>query len=211
MKKDSVLQYKVRVLMRRDSRIKIFFLPATAMFILSFVAGMAQTTPNASSGNAADIIPFLNQTIAWHGQLKAQQQMVSEPSDVLFLNDNRQIADQVVRLSFDFARAQAPALAAANKSNAGEATAGTASFQGLTDSAAKADQQVKGLQKELEGFHQQLANATGKRRTTLQAIISETEGELELFQARKDILHSMLEFAHGTTSASQGQVRDRKS
>jgi len=188
-----------------NSTIKLFLF-ATAVFILAFVAGVAQTPPNASSGNAADIVPFLNQTIAWHGQLKGQQQIVSEPSDVLFLNDSRQIADQVVRLSFDFARAQTPALAAANKNNAGEAAAGAASFQGLTDSAAKADAQVKGLQKELEGFRQQLATATGKKRTTLQATISETEGELELFQARKDILHTMVEFAHGTTAGGLGQL-----
>src|SRR5882724_8275509 len=188
-----------------NSTIKLFLF-ATAVFILAFVAGVAQTPPNASSGNAADIVPFLNQTIAWHGQLKGQQQIVSEPSDVLFLNDSRQIADQVVRLSFDFARAQTPALAAANKNNAGEAAAGAASFQGLTDSAAKAGAQVKGLQKELEGFRQQLATATGKKRTTLQATISETEGELELFQARKDVLHTMVEFARGTTSASRNQL-----
>ena len=204
-----MLQYNLdkRVLMHRvgNSTIKLFLF-ATAVFILAFVAGVAQTPPNASSGNAADIVPFLNQTIAWHGQLKGQQQIVSEPSDVLFLNDSRQIADQVVRLSFDFARAQTPALAAANKNNAGEAAAGAASFQGLTDSAAKADAQVKGLQKELEGFRQQLATATGKKRTTLQATISETEGELELFQARKDILHTMVEFAHGTTAGGLGQL-----
>ncbi len=197
--------------MRRagSSRIKSFSLPATAALILIWVSGLAQTAPNVSPGNGEDIIPFLNQTIVWYGQLKTQQQMVSEPSDALFLSDNRQIADQVVRLSFDFARAQvqtAPNQSSASQTASVASSPGTSSFQGLTASAAKADEQVKGLQKELEGFHQQLANATGKRRSTLQAIISETEGELELFQARKEVLHTMLQFAHGTMANSQGQL-----
>jgi small-conductance mechanosensitive channel len=199
----------------RSSRIKKFLLVATAVFILALAAGMAQTTSNAPPGIGEDIIPFLNQTLVWYGQLKTQQQLVNEPSDVLFLNDNRHIADQAVRLSFDFARAQAQLLAATNLSNAGRApgtsssgtpSSGTSSFQGLTDSAAKSDAQVKALQKELEGLHQQLAIATGKKRATLQATISETEGELELFQARRDILHTMLEFAHGSTTGNQGQL-----
>ncbi len=195
--------------------IKSFFLFTTVVLILALSAGMAQTASNTPPGNGEDIIPFLNQTLVWYGQLQMQQQLVNEPSDVLFLNDNRHIADQAVRLSFDFARAQAQLLAAPNQSTGGTASgtssssappSGTSSFQGLTASAAKADQQVKALQKELEGFHQQLAGATGKKRATLQATISETEGELELFQARKDILHTMLGFAHGTTAGNQGQL-----
>jgi small-conductance mechanosensitive channel len=60
------------------------------------------------------------------------------------------------------------------------------------------------LQGELDGFHQQLLTATGKKRTTLLAIISETEGELQLFQTRRDTLRSMLQFATGTASSGLG-------
>ncbi|MCU1221719.1 MAG: hypothetical protein JWN42_2916, partial [Candidatus Angelobacter sp.] len=72
------------------------------------------------------------------------------------------------------------------------------------DSATKADQQVKSLQQELDGFHQQLLTASGKKRTTLQAVISETEGELQLFQTRRDALRNMLQFATGTASSGLG-------
>ena len=154
-------------------------------------------------GGAEDIIPFLNQTIVWSRQLTAEQQLVSEPSDALFLNDSRQVADQVVKLAFDFARARAQALARQTDQGAEHAQA-TSQYQRLIDSATKADQQVKGLQQELDGFHQQLLTATGKKRTTLQAVISETEGELELFQTRRDTLRSMLQFATGTASGGIG-------
>ncbi len=153
--------------------------------------------------SAEDIISFLNQTIVWSRQLTAEQQLVSEPSDALFLNDSRQVADQVVKLAFDYARARAQALANQTDNSASRSQA-TSQYQRLIDSANKADQQVKGLQQELDNFHQQLQTATGKKRATLLAIISETQGELELFQTRRDTLRSMLQFATGTASSGLG-------
>jgi hypothetical protein len=70
------------------------------------------TTTAASSPDAQGVISFVNQTIVWYRQLTTQQEVATEPSDVVFLNQNRQLADQVVRLSFDFARADAQLLSA---------------------------------------------------------------------------------------------------
>jgi small-conductance mechanosensitive channel len=153
--------------------------------------------------SAEDIISFLNQTIVWSRQLTAEQQLVNEPSDALFLNDSRQVADHIVKLAFDYARARAQALASQTDHGANQAQANS-QYQRLIDSANKADQQVKGLQGELDGFHQQLQTATGKKRATLLAIVSETEGELELFQTRRDTLRSMLQFATGTAASGLG-------
>jgi small-conductance mechanosensitive channel len=176
------------------------------ILILCSVSGQGQLDQAASntvaSGGAEDIVPFLNQTIVWSRQLTTEQGLINEPSDALFLNDSRQIAEQVVRLAFEFGRARAQALAS---QNAGGAPApANSQFQRLTDSANKADQQVKSLQKELDGFHQQLLTATGRKRATLQAVISETQGEFELFQTRRDTLRNMLQFATGTASSGLG-------
>ncbi|HLK07797.1 MAG TPA: mechanosensitive ion channel family protein [Candidatus Angelobacter sp.] len=182
-----------------------------AIAILGGIFSHAQFSNDASqkdsnavqAGSAEDIISFLNQTIVWSRQLTAEQQLVSEPSDALFLNDSRQVADQVVKLAFDCARARAQAMASQTEHGANTAQA-PSQYQRLIDSANKANQQVKGLQQELDNFHQQLETATGKKRTTLLAVISETEGELELFQTRRDTLRSMLQFATGTASSGLG-------
>jgi small-conductance mechanosensitive channel len=190
----------------RTSRQSFFFF--SAILLLGGTLSRAQDN-NASKNEAGqasgadDIISFLNQTIVWSRQITAEQQLVNEPSDALFLNDSRQVADQVVKLAFDFARARAQALASQTDNSANRSQA-TSQYQRLIDSANKADQQVKGLQQELDGFHQQLLTATGKKRTTLLAIISETEGELQLFQTRRDTLRSMLQFATGTASSGLG-------
>jgi small-conductance mechanosensitive channel len=171
-----------------------------------FDSNASKSAPNpATNGGSEDIIPFLNQTIVWSRQLSTEQQLVSEPSDALFLNDSRQIADQVVRLTFDFARARTQALAAQNDAGVNtQSQAVPSQYQRLLDSANKADQQVKSLQKELDGFQEQLLTATGRKRATLQAVISETQGELELFQTRRDTLRNMLRFATGTAASGLG-------
>ena len=95
------------------------FLIASAALLLCAISGRAQFGSNASGQGAQPaaaespgaIISFLNQTIVWSRQLTAEQQLVNEPSDALFLNDSRQLANQVVRLAFDYARARAQALA----------------------------------------------------------------------------------------------------
>ena len=159
----------------------------------------------AAPANGEEILPFLNQTIVWYRQITLQQQLATEPSDVLFLNDNRQIGDQVVRLAFEFARARVQSLdlqGAGTTSAQGNTPA--SQYQRLADAAAKADQQVKSTQQEIDGQRQQLATAVGKKRRMLEALVAETQSELDLFQARRDVLRSMLQFATGASGAASG-------
>src|ERR1051326_7195747 len=165
-------------------RVKLW-LVTTALLL---AAGLAQTGSNAAASattiSGEQIISFLNQTIVWSRQVSAEQQLVSEPSDTLFLNDSRQTSEQVVRLAFEFARAQAQTSQAGTGATAVQSAA--SQYQRLVDSVNQADQKVKSLQQELEGFRQQLLTATGRKRTTVQALISETEGKQALYQTRRD-------------------------
>jgi flagellar hook-basal body complex protein FliE len=189
------------------------------LVVLAAVPSHTQSDSNPPSGRAAesadDIIPFLNQTIVWSRQLSVQQQLVNEPSDALFMNDCRQIADQVVHQAFDFARARAQALA--NQADQGASSQPRqpsqsqtpqsqpsqpqpSQYQRLIDSLARADQKVKQSQKDVDDLRLQLASATEKKRRTLLVAIDEADSELELFKARRDALRNMLQFATGTTA-----------
>src|ERR1051325_5710626 len=140
--------------MRSNRRSILFlFIFVAAFLALAMAAGMAQNNSAASdvaASNGDDIIPFLNQTIVWYRQITLQQQLATEPSDVLFLNDNRQIADQIVRLSFDFARARAQALSSQPEGISAQASGPNSQYQRLADAATKADQQVKSTQQEID-------------------------------------------------------------
>lgn len=160
-----------------------------------------------SAAGPTDVITFLNQTILWYRQLGAEQALANQPSDVIFLNDNRQMADQVVQLSFEFARARAQATgSAATHGNSGADSGATSRYQSIVQLANAADQQVKAHQAEIDSFKHQLETAAGKKRQTLESTIAETQSELDLAAARRDTLQTMLQFAGGAGGASAGSL-----
>ena len=158
------------------------------------------------SQSSQDVISFLNQTIVWYQQLTGQQQLVREPSDLLFLNDNRQIADQVSRLSFDFARARAQVLGAPDAGAEAQQDEGSPNldqYNNLAEMARKSDQKIKDTQQEIETMRRQLPATRGPKRTLLEATITETESELALLQARRSSIQNMIEFVSGAASGSR--------
>jgi len=167
----------------------------TILVLLATFSAAAQSAGSDQSTEGQQIVPFLEQTIVWYRQLAGLQQLVSQPSDVLFLTDNRQTADQVVRLSFEFARARAQALTSPGSVAANPEASGSSQYQKLLELAAQADQKVKQSQQELDDMHKQLSRASGKKRRTLQATIAETQSELDLFEARRDTIQNILQVA----------------
>ena len=153
---------------------------------------------------AEDILSFLNRTITWYRLLSSQQQLVNEPSDAVFLANNRQVADEVVRLSFEFARTESQQLASENKSNAADqqSAPNSSQYQNLVSLAEKSKQRLERVQHELDSLKQQLTAATGRRHQTLAAEVAETEDELELLKARHDTIQNMLQFAAGMNAST---------
>ncbi len=167
-------------------------------------AGGAQSK-SAKPATPQDVLNFLNQSITWYRHSSVEQELASEPADVLFLDDNRQLATQVVRLSFDFARAQADAFAKSSVTQGNtDQSSGNSSYQGIADLASKAEQQVKRAQDELESLRKRLETASGARRHALESAIEETQSELQLAQTRRDVTRSMLEFIRGNAPSGSG-------
>src|SRR5437868_7791234 len=190
--------------MRRtqNSKFKLLLLSCAAgltLFLLLSSVALPQTT---ASNEAQQIISFLNQTIAWYRQLAGQQQIANQPNDILSFNQNRQLGDEAVRLSFEFARARAQALPGAvtadqpsPNDNDASNTSSTSRYQNLVNAAAKSDALVRQQQQLIVSLKQQLAAASSnKERARLQSQIADEESELALDQARADTLHSLIDF-----------------
>ncbi len=169
-----------------------------ALILGAGIATSAQSAPRARV-DSSQVIEFLNQTIDWYRHRAAEQQLPTEPDEVLVLNDNRQLADQVVRLAFEFAQAEAESLA--NNHAPGHnpnQSASPSQYQALLQLEAKINQQAQTSQSEVQTLRQKLETASGKKRQTLQAQLAETQAELDLAKARRDTIHSMTEFVTGT-------------
>ncbi len=178
---------------------------ACAVVVFLFVAFGAATPQSAepSTLDSADILRFLTETISWYRQTSGEQQLVTEPSDLTFFEDNRRVATQVVGLAFDFARQQADTKAKA-KAQA-QIQAGTPSqYQSLIQMAQALDQEVQQTQAEIPPLQKKLETSTGRERAKLQTLIAETQSEVSLLDARRDALRSMVEFVSGTSANGLG-------
>jgi Mechanosensitive ion channel len=139
-----------------------------------------QTSNTVSVLTAEQVIQILDESVEWYRTLTAQQQVATQPSDLLIVFANRQTANQVVGLAFDIARANAELLSSevdATPSPAGSDVAGLASFE---QEHTQVDSQVEVIQ-------QEIARGPAKQEMSLQ-------GELAMLKARKNLLDTMGEF-----------------
>ena|SRR5437016_2122524 len=182
---------------------------AGSMCALAFAQNPAPAQDRAHSPlDAARIIPFLDETLTWYRQMALCQQIANDPSEVTLVSENRQIADQIVRLSFDFARAEADALAGSHGSSPFQAhNGGTPQQQSLLKTEQAADEEVKKTESELNSLKQKLATATARQRELLQSQIVDVQGELDLAKTRKDAIHNMVEFVAGAGGGQAGGLR----
>ncbi|HEY1312811.1 MAG TPA: mechanosensitive ion channel domain-containing protein [Steroidobacteraceae bacterium] len=168
--------------------------PALLVSFQALAAAAPATPPAAAPAAIAApltgqrVIQVLDQAIDWFRTLGIQQQAANEPSDLLILYDNRQIANQVIALAFEIARADVDVLA---KQPATKDSGGTAAATQLSQLESKYAAQGAAVHSELESVQTQLAKSAAEQRNVLQAKISELQGELELIDARTTLLATM--------------------
>jgi small-conductance mechanosensitive channel len=186
-------------------RLLFLFLALAPMGAQNQGNNAASATQSVPAADPAQVIEFLSKTISWYRQHAVEQQLATQPSDQAFLDQNRRVAEQVVQLAFDYARAQAQARAQ-KRGQAQQPTQGpdSQSYQGLTKAAQKAEQQIQDTQSELQETREKLAHAAPSKKVALQAQTAELESEIGLLQARQEALQGMLDFVSTSNSAISG-------
>jgi small-conductance mechanosensitive channel len=151
-------------------------------------AAAATAVPDtlAAPMNGTEVIDMLDQTVDWYRTLATQQQFSTEPSDLLILYENRQLAGQVTALAFDMARVDAKLIPKDTSAPQGDA-AGSSS-QSLAQLQSKIDARAASVQSEIDADRQKLAASPKKAQQQLQAKIAELQGEIDLLNTKKGIL-----------------------
>src|SRR6202007_1082884 len=76
-------------------------------WVACFSCAATSTLPAYQLPSDGQIIAFLLQSVDWYRHTNAERQIATAPADFLFLEDTQPIVVQVVRVSFDFAKADA--------------------------------------------------------------------------------------------------------
>ena len=137
--------------------------------------------------------------IGWYRHLAVEESIISDPAEMLFVAQDRQMADEVLNLSFEYAKAQAAILAADEGGGAPPAgkqrvVAGT---ETLSASATRSDGEIAAAQARLKALQDQLATAGGRKRAQLTPQVAAAQSELDLAEARGEALHTILQFESG--------------
>ena len=200
----SLYSARTRVIQKSASVLLVLLLLLT-----SFVWLPAQGTPSQNTDplpTAPEVLSFINKNISWFRNLSMEQQVATEPEDVVFVNDNRQLATRVVRLSFDFAMAYANTPSLSPRTQQQQGGAAEDRYQSLLRVADSADQQAKQTQAEIEGLRRQLDTAPLRKHKQIESQIAEVQSELELAETRRDTLRNILQFVSGV-NGSGGSLR----
>lgn len=173
-------------------------------------AAPAQRENRVSPLTAEQLVQILDQTVDWYRTLGLQQQSATQPSDLLLLYANRQTADNVVRLAFQIARANAELLSSEASSAQPDATA-SRSPQTLGQLEQNAAQRSDSIEKEMDAARRQLASASPRAKSDLNAKLLELQGELSMVKAQKNLFDTMSQFVNenDTKRASVSALKSR--
>ena len=169
-------------------------------------AAPARTAAIATPVDAARVVEFLDRTISWYRQFGVQQRLVSDANDDVYVSSDRQLANEVVRLAFQFARTQAEgaqATIASAQQGSGQGVTSTA-YQRLMQQEAEAQKDENEVVGEVDNLQKTIAKASGKQKQTLEAQLAETKSEVELAKARVDAIHTMTRFLSGASTGATG-------
>jgi small-conductance mechanosensitive channel len=150
------------------------------------------------------VVRILDETVDWYRTLGAQQQSATQPSDLLILYANRQIADRAIGLAFEIARANAELLS----SEADVAQKAVADAASSPQALQRVQQQLDGrraeIQAEIASTQRRLAAAPKAQRAEVQTRIAELQSELDLVNARRNLHGSMSQFTYQSDANGAG-------
>lgn len=188
----SVAKNQQRRLFRK---ITIWFAGCAAISIIVFsLPGIAQnSTPNSQ----VDIMEHLNSVLHWAREWGTADITLSRPGDEVYIDNGRSLAQQVVKLEFQSALAQA-ALLGDVKTTSNRNGQSSNETQNLMRLQQQIVQRTKDIQQQINVLAAKIPKARAKDRPALQTQQDNLQGQLQLAQALQDNLQKLSSFVMST-------------
>jgi Mechanosensitive ion channel len=158
----------------------------------------------------SEVIGYLIQSVNWYRHVYAERQVANEPADLVFLDDNQAIERQIVKLSFEFAKAEATLETGTPSSHSRPTSsdpspADQAHFVELKNRNDQLSQQAI---EEIKSLDKRVNKAKGANRRKLKAAEEDAQTRLQLLDAVAQGLNDLVEFVRspGEGEAHSGQL-----
>jgi hypothetical protein len=147
----------------------------------------------------SEVIGYLLQSVEWYRHGYNERQVANEPADLIFLDDNQTIERQIVKLSFEFAKADALLEANAAPSHRGTQSSDSppADLAHFIDLKNRNDQLIQQTTEGIKNLDQRLKTATEADRGKLRAAEEDAQTRLQLLDAVAHGLNDLVGFVQG--------------
>ena len=159
---------------------------------------------NAEHDAHTAVISYLSDVIGWRRRLGDEIRAARDPVEILFVSDDRQMADEVVKLAFAYARAEAVLLKSIYGPESGAAASArvspgtSSSLRSLLD---RRDQIVASLAAAKIRLAALQRGARNAPRAAIEQKIVTAQGEISLSQSQLDSVTALIAFESGSGPA----------
>jgi Mechanosensitive ion channel len=177
-----------------------------AILVMAIVGALSGDTKQGSYQfpSNTQVIGYLLQSVNWYRHAYTERQVANDPEDLEFLNGNHGIESQIVKLSFEFAKADvALAKTATSPHDATATQSGPASTE-LThfiELKNRNDQVTKQTSEDIGKLNDKIASAGKADRKKLRAALDDAQSRLELLQAVSQTVNDLIQFVETARTA----------
>jgi hypothetical protein len=178
-----------------------------AIVAAAMAGGLSAATPPSTYQlpSNSEVIGYLLQSGNWYRHVYTERQVANEPTDLVFLDDNQAIERQILKLSFEFAKADAMLETSATISHGRPLSsepppADLAHFMELKNRNDQLSQQAI---EEIHNLDKRMKGAKGADRGKLKAAEEDAQTRLQLLDAVAQGLNDLVVFVQ---SPGEGQA-----
>ncbi len=177
-----------------------------AILATAMVRGLSADIPQSwyQLPSAAQVIGYLLQSVNWYRHVYTERQVASDPGDLVFLNDNQAIESQIVKLSFEFAKADAALAKTASSAHDAAMTSAAPSSVDLAhfvELKNRNDQVTQQTRADIGKLKEKIASARKADRKKLKAALDDAQSRLELLQAVSQAVNDLIQFVQTARTA----------
>jgi hypothetical protein len=180
----------------------------TVLLVPTVFANDLTSAQTAQLPPQQQVLTFIADAIDWYRHLPTAQRIGTEPADLIFLEDNRPIATEVVRLSFEFGKAVAGIYAVQNlPDHAPSSSTGaviSAELEPLRAAKQKLDANTQQAVDELKPLTQARLTARGGDRKKLDSQMAEIQSRIQVLKAMSANYQRLISYAQTTSSGPDG-------
>jgi mechanosensitive ion channel-like protein len=182
-----------------------------AIVAAAIAGGLSADTPPSTYQlpSNSEVIGYLLQSVNWYRHGYTERQVANEPADLMFIDDNQAIERQIVKLSFEFAKADALLETGAAFSHGRPASVDTpADLAHFMELKNRNDQLSRQAIDEIKDLDQRMNRAKGADRKKLKATEEDAQTRLQLLDAVAQGLNDLVEFVQspGEGEAHSGHL-----